>query len=162
MTSENSETKQRPVIATVFGVILIIQGTLTLCCCVPLGLLGVIGGSKDVLSADYPQNYMPFLYATIFISGVEVIYGLVVAIGLLMNKSWARVHTVIWAGLSVGTNLIYLMVDYGYFGVKWRLEAEVGIIEFVFSLIIYIGFFILYGLTLFFMSRPKVKEYYRR
>lgn len=159
MTSENPETNQRPVIATVLGIIIIIQGTLTLCCCVPLGIVGML---IPEFEADNPQNYMTFLYATVFISGVEVIYGLVAAVGLLLNKSWARVHTVIWAGLSVFTNLIYLMVDYGYFGVKWRLESEDGIIEFVFSFIIYIGFIILYGLTLFFMSRPKVKEYYRR
>ena len=160
MNGINPEPKKRPVVATVFGIIIIIQGTLTLCCCFPLGTVGML--TPD-FAADYPQNYMPFLYATMFISGVEVIYGLVAAISLLFNKSWARVHTVIWAGLSVVTNLIYLMVDYGYFGVKWRLEAEGGIIVgFVFELIIYVGFFILYALTLFFMSRPNIKEYFGR
>jgi len=159
MNAINPEPKKRPVVATVFGIIIIIQGTLTLCCCFPLGIVGML--TPD-FAADSPQNYMPFLYATIFISAVEVIYGLVAAVGLLLNKSWARVHTVIWAGLSVVTSLIYLMVDYGYFGVKWRLEAEGGIIGFVFELIIYVGFFILYALTLFFMSRPNIKEYFGR
>ena len=159
MNGINTEPKKRPVVATVFAIIIIIQGALTLCCCFPLGIVGMF--TPD-FAADYPQNYMPYLYATTFISGVEVIYGLVAAVGLLLNKSWSRVHTVIWAGLSVVTNLIYLMVDYGYFGVKWRLEAEGGIIGFVFELIIYVGFFILYALTLFFMSLPNIKEYFGR
>ena len=162
MNSISPDSNKRPVAAPVFAIIIIIQGALTLCCCVPLGLLGSALDSKDFPSPDYPQNYMPFLYATMFISGVEVIYGLVAAIGLLLNKSWARVHTVFWAGISVVTSLIYLMVDYGYFGVKWRLKTEDGIIGFVFELIIYVGFFILYALTLFFMSRPNIKEYFGR
>ena len=159
MNSVNPETNKRPVVATVFGIILIIQGALMLCCCFPLGVVGML---LPDLASDYPQNYMPFLYGTILISAGEIVYGLVAAICLLLNKSWARVHTMIWAGLSVVTSLIYLTVDYGYFGVKWRLEAEDGIFGVVFELIIYVGSFILYGLTLFFMSRPNVKEYYGR
>jgi len=54
------------------------------------------------------------------------------------------------------------VVDYGYFGVKWRLENEGGSVEFVIGILLYIAFFIFYGLIIFFMSRPNVKEYYGR
>ena len=162
MNGISPESNKRPVAATIFAIIIIIQGALMLCCGVPLGLLGSALDSKDFPSPDYPQNYVAYLYATTLISAVEVIYGLVAAIGLLMHKSWARIHTVIWAGLSVVTSLFYLIIDYGYFGVKWRLEAEGGIGGEVFVLIFSVIFFILYGLTLFFMSRPNVKEYYGR
>ena len=111
MNSISPDSNKRPVAATVFAIIIIIQGALTLCCCVPLGLLGSALDSKDFPSPDYPQNYMSFLYGTALTGAVEVIYGLVAAVGLLMNKSWARIHTVIWAGLSVVTSLLFLVID---------------------------------------------------
>ena len=159
MSGINTESKKRPVVVTVFGILIIIQGTLLLLCCIPLGLIGM---QVSDLAAVYPENYKPFFYGTMVISLVEVIYGLLAAIGLLMNKTWARLHVVIWAGLSAITNLIYLVVDYGYFGVKWRLENEGGSVEFVVGILLYIAFFIFYGLIIFFMSRPNVEEYYGR
>ena len=70
MSTGNIDKNERPVVVTVFGIILIIQGILTLCCCVPLGIVGMLIPDFE---AGNPQNYMTFLYATIFISAVEVI-----------------------------------------------------------------------------------------
>ena len=79
MNSISPDSNKQPVAATVFAIIIIIQGALTLCCCVPLGLLGSALDSKDFPSPDYPQNYMPFLYGTTIIYAVEIVYGLVAA-----------------------------------------------------------------------------------
>jgi len=159
MNSANPETNKRPVVATVFGIIIIIQGGLMLCCGVPLGVAGML--SPD-LASDYPQNYRPFLYAAMLSGAVEIVYGLVAAIGLLLNKSWARVHVVIWAGLSAITSLIFMAVDYGYFGIQWQLDLEGGTIMLVMGILVFVAFFIFYGLIIFFMSRPHVKEYFGR
>ena len=64
MNGINPESNKRPVAATIFAIIIIIQGALMLCCCVPLGLLGSALDSKDFPSPDYPQNYVAYLYAT--------------------------------------------------------------------------------------------------
>jgi hypothetical protein len=157
----NLESKKRPVVVTVFSIIIIIiHGALLLCCFVPFGVLEILSSSN--LASDYPQNYMPFLYGTMLISAVEIVYGLVAAIGLLLNKSWARFHVVVWAGLSAITSLIFMAVDYGYFGIQWRLDLEGGTIMFVMGILVYVAFFVFYGLIIFFMSRPNVKEYYGR
>ena len=162
MNSISPDSNKRPVAATVFAIIIIIQGALTLCCCVPLGLLGSVLDSKDFPSPDYPPNYMPFLYGTMLISAVEIVYGLVAAIGLLLNKSWARFHVVVWAGLSAITSLIFMAVDYGYFGIQWQLDLEGGTIMFVIGILFDVAFFVFWGLIIFFMSRPNVKEHYGR
>ena len=92
MSGINPEPKKRPVVVTVFGIIIIIQGALLLLCCFPLGLIGM---QVPDFAVVYPENYKPFLYGVMVISLVEVIYGLLAAIGLLMNKTWARLHVVI-------------------------------------------------------------------
>lgn len=113
-------------------------------------------------AAESPENYRLFLYVTTAIGMVEVIYGIFAASSLLMNKSWARLHVMISAGLSAITSLIFLATDYGFFGIQWRLDEEGGAIGFVIGILMYIAYIIFDGLVLFFMSRPNVKEYYGR
>ena len=55
-----------------------------------------------------------------------------------------------------------MAVDHGYFGIQWKLDLEGGTIIFVMEILFYVTFFIFYGLIIFFMSRPNVKEYYGR
>jgi len=155
----NPESKKRPVVVTVFSIIIIIIHGAMLICCLPMSFIGML--TPD-FAADNPQNYMSFLYGTMVIYSVEVIYGLFAAIGLLMNKTWARLHVVIWAGLSAITSLIFMAVDYGYFGTQWKLDLEGGTIIFIMEILFYVAFFVFYGLIIFFMSRPNVKEYYGR
>ena len=55
-----------------------------------------------------------------------------------------------------------MAVDYGYFGTQWKLDLEGGTIIFVMEILFYVAFFVFYGLIIFFMSRPNVKEHYGR
>ena len=55
-----------------------------------------------------------------------------------------------------------MAVDYGCFGIQWQLDLEGGTIMLVMGILIFVAFFIFYGLIIFFMSRPHVKEYYSR
>ena len=159
MSGINPEPKKRPVVVTVFGIIIIIIHGALLLCCMPLSFIGM---QLPEFAEGFPENYMPFLYVTTATGMVTAIYGLIAAIGLLMNKTWARSHVMIWAGLSAITSLIYLVMDYGYYGVQWRLDVEGGAIGLVIGILTYIAGFIFYGLVLFFMSRPNVKEYFWR
>ena len=60
MSGVNPESKKRPVVVTVFGIIIIIHGALLLCC-IPLSFIGM---QVPEFAAEYPENYMPFLYMT--------------------------------------------------------------------------------------------------
>jgi uncharacterized BrkB/YihY/UPF0761 family membrane protein len=159
MSGVNPESKKRPVVVTVVGIIIIIHGILLLFCCVPLS---VIGMQLPEFAPESPKNYRLFLYVTTAIGMVGVIYGIFAASSLLMNKSWARLHVMISAGLGAITSLIFLATDYGFFGIQWRLDEEGGAIGFVIGILMYIAYIIFDGLVLFFMSRPNVKEYYGR
>lgn len=102
------------------------------------------------------------VFILVLVSLALVIYGAVAGIGLLMGKLWARSHAVLSAILNISYTVLYIAADIALFGYQWRLEQEGGAIGAAMEGFTYLTLFGFYGLTIFFLSRPNVKEHFGR
>lgn len=143
---------------TVFGILILLHSVMGLCC----SPLMVIMFQVPELAKDFPDNYDFFMYGFLLIGLPLGIYGFASSIGLLKRKRWARRHAVLWARMNAAYLVIFFILDLAIFGIAWKLDQEGGVVGTVFEWLTYLPFFALYGLTIYFMSRPPVKEFFGR
>jgi hypothetical protein len=93
---------EKPTSVTVFGVLNIIFGTLGLLCA-PFGLVGVVAGGKTL---NMIAPYKMFLLFTNIVSLGLSIWLLVLGIGLVTMKSWARSGSVIYACVAIAWTVV--------------------------------------------------------
>jgi hypothetical protein len=158
MTSSEPNPERAPAVVTVFGILILLHSVMGLCC----SPLVVVMFQVPELAGEYPDNYDFFMYGTVLIGLPLVIYGFALSKGLLTRKHWARRHAVLWAGMNAAYLVIFIILDLAIFGIAWKLEQEVGLVSTVLEMFTYLAFFAFYGLTIFFMSRPPVKEFFGR
>ena len=157
-TAPDKATAAPPTVVKVFGVLITAYNALGLCCSPVIVLLFQI----PEFAKEYPEGYEKFVFIVVLVSLALVIYGAVAGIGLLMNKPWARFHAVLSATLYISYTVLYIAVDIALFGYQWRLEQEGGAIGAAMEGFTYLTLFGFYGLTIFFLSRPNVKEHFGR
>ncbi len=149
---------KRPTSVLLIAILILLESVFGLCC----GSLGIIGLQNPKIAETLPPNYMTFVYVLIAISGLLTIYAVVCSIGMLMHKIWARFHVICYAVLGACFSVIQVAVDNGYFGVDRKLEGVEGQIGFAIEIGLFIAYMAIYAVTIFFMSRPNVKEYFGR
>ena len=158
MTSSEPNPERAPAVVTVFSILILLHSVMGLCC----SPLMVIMFQVPELAKDFPDHYDFFMYGTVLIGLPLVIYGFALSIGLLTRKHWARRYTVLWAGMNAAYLVIFIILDLAIFGIAWKLNQEGGVVGIVFEWLTHLLFFAFYGLTIFFMSRPPVKEFFGR
>lgn len=127
------------------GIYMLIAGVLTLCGGLALtvagGLGGLVGaGTFGFLSGTAGSEGAAAATGLMAASGLALIYGIlsivtgplmvVVGYGLLKRLSWARMGTVIIAGLSVISSLIGLITGGGIINLVWVVAS--GFIAYLF------------------------------
>ena len=158
MTSPEPNPERAPAVVTVFGILILLYSVMGLCC----SPLAVVMFQVPELAKDFPDNYDFFIYGSLLIYLPLLIYGFASSIGLLTRKHWARHHAVLWAGMNAVYFVIFIILDLAIFGIAWKLNQEGGVVGIVFEWLTYLPFFALYGLTIYFMTRPPVKEFFGR
>jgi hypothetical protein len=166
MTDFNSSESQMPVqpvekptSVTVFGVLNIVFGGMGLIC-TPFSLLVGVAAMQKTMEAT--ATYKMWTLAGGIIGIGFSIWLLVLGIGLLMMKRWARGGSVIYACIMIVWNIIGVGMNIAALSLKWINLPEAGLPGFVGGMVGGMCGGLIYPvLLLIFMQTAKVKQAFK-
>jgi len=153
-TVPESFRPERPTAVTVFGILNIVFGSLGLLC-MPVGLIAILAMPNAINTAATVKAWM-------LLSGVVglacTIFLIVVGIGLLYLKAWARTGSLVYGWFAIIWGIIGTVVNFGLIpsgGYGLSHDALPGTIHGIIGGLVGLIYPIL---LIVFMRRPNVKE----
>lgn len=147
---------EKPTSVKVFGILNIVFGGLGLIC-TPLGLLVGVAAMQKTMEAT--AAYKMWTLASGFIGIGFAIWLLVVGIGLVMMKRWARRGSVAYACVIIFWNIIGAGVNIAALSLKWINLPEAGLPGFIGGMVGGMCGGLIYPiLLLIFMQTGKVRK----